>query len=34
VKAAPPGQPPPAAQKLKLQTDALLDALLLQLEPK
>ena len=33
-KAAKPGQPPLPAQHLKLQTDALLDALLLRLEPR
>ena len=31
---APPATPPPPAQHLKLQTDALLDALLAKLEPK
>lgn len=33
-KAAPPGPPLPPAHHLKLQTDALLDALLLRLEPR
>lgn len=33
-KAPPGGRPVPATQQLKLQTDALLDALLLRLEPK
>lgn len=33
-QAAPPDQPPPTAQHLKLQTDALLDHLILKLEPK
>jgi hypothetical protein len=33
-KTAAPGQPPPPAQKLKLQTDAILDGLILKLEPK
>jgi hypothetical protein len=33
-KAAPPDKQPPPAQHLKLQTDALLDRLILQLEPK
>ncbi len=32
-KAAPAGQPVPAAQRIKLETDALLDALILKLEP-
>ena len=31
---APPATPPPPAQQLKLQTDALLDALITKLEPK
>ena len=31
---APPDKPPPPAQRLKLQTDALLDALIFKLEPK
>jgi len=31
---APPDKQPPAAQKLKLQTDAILDRLILKLEPK
>lgn len=34
LKTSPPDAPPPAAQKLKLQTDALLDALIFKLEPK
>jgi hypothetical protein len=33
-KASAPDNQPPPAQKLKLQTDALLDRLILQLEPK
>jgi cyclophilin family peptidyl-prolyl cis-trans isomerase len=33
VAAAPAGSPPPPAQHIKLQTDALLDALILRLEP-
>ena len=33
-KSAPADKPPPPAQKLKLQTDALLDALIFKLEPK
>ncbi|MEI6052139.1 MAG: peptidylprolyl isomerase [Opitutaceae bacterium] len=33
-KSAPPTSPPPPAQHLKLQTDALLDALITKLEPK
>jgi cyclophilin family peptidyl-prolyl cis-trans isomerase len=33
-KAAAPDKPPPPAQQLKLQTDALLDRLIFQLEPK
>ncbi|MSU46337.1 MAG: peptidylprolyl isomerase [Lacunisphaera sp.] len=33
-KAAPPDKQPPPAQQLKLQADALLDRLILQLEPK
>ena len=33
-KAAPPGQPTPPAQRLKLQTDAVLDSLIFKLEPK
>ena len=33
-QAAPPDQQPPSAQKLKLQTDAVLDHLILKLEPK
>jgi cyclophilin family peptidyl-prolyl cis-trans isomerase len=32
--AAPADQPPPPAQRLKLQTDAMLDGLILKLEPK
>ena len=32
--AAPADQPPPPAQRLKLQTDAILDGLILKLEPK
>lgn len=34
LKAAPANQQPPVTQRLKLQTDALLDHLILQLEPK
>lgn len=34
MKAAPPDKQPPPAQRLKLQTDALLDGLILKLEPK
>ncbi len=33
-QAAPPDKQPPPAQRLKLQTDAMLDALILKLEPK
>jgi len=33
-KTAPPDQPPPPGQHLKLQADAILDHLILQLEPK
>jgi hypothetical protein len=33
-KSAPPDQPPPPAQPLKLQTDALLDALISKLTPR
>jgi hypothetical protein len=33
-QAAPPGQPVEASQRLKLQTDALLDSLIFKLEPK
>ena len=33
-KAAPSDKPPPPAQRLKLQTDALLDGLITKLEPK
>jgi cyclophilin family peptidyl-prolyl cis-trans isomerase len=33
-KSAPPDRPPPPAQQLKLQADALLDALIFKLEPK
>ncbi len=33
-KAAPPDKQPPPAQRLKLRTDALLDGLILKLEPK
>jgi cyclophilin family peptidyl-prolyl cis-trans isomerase len=33
-QAAPPDQQPPPAQRLKLQTDAILDGLILKLEPK
>lgn len=33
-QAAPPDKQPPFAQKLKLQTDAILDGLILRLEPK
>lgn len=33
-KAAPPERAPPPGQRIKLQTDALLDALLLRLEPR
>jgi cyclophilin family peptidyl-prolyl cis-trans isomerase len=34
LKAAPADRQPPAGQRIKLQTDALLDALLIKLEPK
>ena len=33
-KAAAPDKQPPSAQRLKLQTDAILDGLILKLEPK
>ena len=33
-KAAPPDKQPPSTQKLKLQTDAVLDGLIRKLEPK
>ena len=31
---APPDRPPPPTQRLKLQTDAVIDGLILKLEPK
>jgi hypothetical protein len=33
-KAAPPDKPPPPGQRVKLQTDAVLDGLIFKLEPK
>jgi hypothetical protein len=33
-KSSPPDKQPPAAQRLKLQTDAVLDALILKFEPR
>ena len=33
-KAAPADKPPPAGQRIKLQTDAILDGLIRKLDPK